>query len=281
MVFKDLGKRLLVAGIGGPVILVAAWFGGIYFFLLVTAIALVSGFEFLSLIKEKNSSPPIVLILPAIFGLCLIVYVDRIDLLVPLTATFLFFLLTIEVVKSTNNAILNVSGGLLAFFYIGGLMAFMLALRELPVALQLDYRAGGEWLVMILLAIWICDSAAYFVGSRFGKSKLAPKISPNKTIEGAIGGIVAGILTTWVCQITFAKSLSAKDALIIGGIVGVFGQLSDLVESMFKRDAGVKDTSPLLPGHGGILDRFDSEMLVMPAVYFYLLLCTFEFSFGF
>lgn len=271
MAFKDLGKRLLVAGIGGPVILVAAWFGSIYFFLLVTAIALVSGFEFLSLIKEKNSSPSVVLILSAIFVLCLIVFVDRIDLLIPITAIFLFFLLAIEVVKSANNVILNVSGGLLTFFYIGGLMAFMLALRELPATLQLDYRAGGEWLVMILLAIWICDSAAYFVGSRFGKNLLAPKISPNKTIEGAIGGIAAGILTTWVCQMTFVKSLSVQDALIIGLIVGVFGQLSDLFESMFKRDAGVKDTSPLLPGHGGILDRFDSEMLVMPAVYFYLL----------
>lgn len=271
MVFKNLGKRLLVAGIGGPLIIAAAWFGKIYFLLLVIAIAIISAYEFIILIQKKKSYPSKILAISAVFSLCCIVYYNRIDLFLPLTSLFLFLALFTEIFRPSNNSILNVSGALLTYLYVGGLMAFMVALRELPSQLSLDYMAGGEWMVMILLAIWICDSAAYFTGSRFGKHKLAPTISPNKTIEGAIGGGVAGLLTTWICQITFVKSLSLQDALLIGAIVGVLGQLGDLVESMFKRDAGVKDTSPLLPGHGGILDRFDSEMLVMPAVYFYLL----------
>ncbi|MFQ5628437.1 MAG: phosphatidate cytidylyltransferase [bacterium] len=271
MAFKDLGKRLLVAGVGGPLIIAAAWFGKIYFFLLVAAIAIISANEFIHLLKQKKSYPPLILTLPAVFSLCVIVYFNRFGLIIPLIASLVFFALLTEIFRPANNAVLNVSGVLTTFLYIGGLMSFMIALRELPTYLQLDYMAGGEWLVTILLAIWICDSAAYFVGSRFGKHKLAAKISPNKTIEGAIGGIVAGLLTTWICQMAFAKSLSLQDALVIGLITGVFGQMSDLVESMFKRDAGVKDTSSLLPGHGGVLDRFDSEMLVVPAVYFYLL----------
>ena len=272
MAYKDLGKRLLVAGAGGPLIIAAAWFGKIYFFILAAAIASISANEFILLLNQKKSYPLQTLMLPAVISLCVIVYFNRFGLIIPLMALLVFIALLTEIFRSTNNAVLNISGSLLTFLYIGGLMSFMIALRELPILLQLDdYRAGGEWLVTILLAIWICDSAAYFVGSRFGKHKLAAQISPNKTIEGAIGGIGGGILTTWLCQITFAKSLSLQDALTIGAIVGVLGQLGDLVESMFKRDAGVKDTSPLLPGHGGVLDRFDSEMLVAPAVYFYLL----------
>lgn len=269
MAFKDIGKRLWVAVIAGPLVIAAAWLGGNVFFVLATLITLVSAYEFGAMLEKKNSFPPIFLTLPAIFALCLIVYLQRIELFVPLTTSLLIAALVVEIVRPANNALLNVSGTLITYLYIGGLMAYMIALRELPVQLGLDYQIGGQWIVLLFLAIWICDSAAYFVGSRFGKRKLAPMTSPNKTVEGALGGVAGGLLATWSCQLTFATSLSATDVVVIGLIVGVLGQASDLVESLFKRDAGVKDTSPLLPGHGGILDRFDSEMLVMPAVYLY------------
>lgn len=271
LAFKDIGKRVLVAAVGGPLVVAAAWFGGLSFLTLVILIILGAATEFNQLLTHKNSSPIRPLVLIALLGLCLIVYLQKFSLILPLTTLLLIVAITAEAGRPANNALLNVAGTLLTYAYIGGLMVYMIALRELPSLVGLDYQIGGQWLVTLLLAIWICDSAAYFVGSRFGKRKLAPRLSPNKTIEGALGGVAGGVLATWGCQLTFASSLTSADVVVLGLIVGVLGQLSDLIESLFKRDAGVKDTSSLLPGHGGILDRFDSEMLVMPVVYFYFL----------
>ena len=128
---------------------------------------------------------------------------------------------------------------------------------------------GGKLIILLLLSIWICDSAAYIAGSRFGRHKLFSRVSPNKTVEGTLFGFLFALATAFACQMTFINELSLTQALVIGGICGSFGQLSDLVESLLKRDAGVKDSSNLIPGHGGILDRFDSEILVAPLVYFY------------
>ena len=108
------------------------------------------------------------------------------------------------------------------------------------------------------------------LGSKFGKHKLFPRVSPNKTVEGTAFGFFFALLTAYISQLTFLPEISLVDALVIGVICGSFGQASDLIESLFKRDAGVKDASNLIPGHGGVLDRFDSEILVAPVVYFYL-----------
>ncbi len=270
MAYKNLGKRVLVAGIGGPVVLAASWFGGVAFFILVLAIALLASWEFLKLLEKKGSFPAKAWVGLATLAVCALSFFQSNNLLLPTLLTFILGLLLIELMRAENNALLNVAGGLLAFFYLAFLYAFLIAVRELPRTKGMPYRAGGEWIVLILFTIWLCDTAAYFVGSRFGRHKLAPQTSPNKTVEGAVGGIVGGILTAWICQALFARSLAAVDALVIGAIVGILGQASDLVESRFKRDAGVKDTSSILPGHGGILDRFDSQLMSVPVIYFYL-----------
>ena len=127
--------------------------------------------------------------------------------------------------------------------------------------------AGGRYLIMLLGAIWLCDTAAYSAGSKLGRHKLAPQISPNKTIEGAVAGLITSFISFVVLGWIFLPELSLTMALASGAIVGVFGQLGDLVESRFKRDAGVKDTSSILPGHGGLLDRFDSLIFVSPFLY--------------
>jgi phosphatidate cytidylyltransferase len=152
-----------------------------------------------------------------------------------------------ELIKMTKKhenlriaGVLYVVCGFLAFIGIRG--------ESLSVAL---------W---IIVTIWLTDSAAYFVGKYYGRHKLAPKISPKKTWEGSIGGLVAGILTT----IAFIHWLdySFGYALFLGVLISVVGQIGDLVESFVKRRCGVKDSGNLLPGHGGILDRFDSLLLV-------------------
>ena len=270
MVYKNLGQRLLVAGIGGPLVVAAAWFGGYFFFALVVGITLLASHEFLAMLKAKGSAPLKGWLYLAAVVVLWLAFRQQFQWITPATIVFLLGLLIFELFRSPNNALLNTAGGLLAYFYLAMLYAFMLAVRELPARADLPYRAGGEWILLILFSIWVCDTAAYFTGSRFGKHKLAPQISPNKTIEGALGGLAGGMLTAVLCQWAFAGSLRPGQALAIGAIVGVFGQMSDLVESQFKRDAGVKDTSSLLPGHGGILDRFDSQLLAVPVIYLYL-----------
>jgi len=133
-----------------------------------------------------------------------------------------------------------------------------------------DYFSGGYLIISIFITIWICDSAAFFLGTAFGKHKLFPRVSPKKSWEGSIAGFIFALLTMIALKYIILYSFSFVDALITGIIIGSVGQIGDLVESLIKRDAGVKDSSNLIPGHGGIFDRFDSLMLSSPVIYLYL-----------
>ncbi|RMF57151.1 MAG: phosphatidate cytidylyltransferase [Calditrichaeota bacterium] len=184
-------------------------------------------------------------------------------------------LLLYELFRNAVGPILNVATTLMGVFYVAFTLGFLLLVRELPGQVGVGYNVGGLVVILIFLAIWICDSAAYILGSRLGRHKLFERVSPNKTVEGTAFGFLFALLTAYVCQKTFLAELPLVHALAIGGICGSVGQLSDLVESLFKRDARVKDASQLIPGHGGILDRFDSEILTAPVVYLYLVFVAF------
>jgi phosphatidate cytidylyltransferase len=121
---------------------------------------------------------------------------------------------------------------------------------------------------------WSCDTAAYGVGRAFGRRKLAPTLSPKKSVEGAMGGLAASIAAGLIARLWFAPYLTLLDALLLGALVGFFAQVGDLVESLLKRDAATKDSSGLIPGHGGALDRFDSLLFAAPIVYYYLVFRT-------
>jgi phosphatidate cytidylyltransferase len=168
------------------------------------------------------------------------------------------------------NAVLGLGVAFLGIVYVPLLSSFLLLVRGLPDGMAGSSAFGGKWLILLFATIWSCDTAAYFVGKSLGKHKLAPVISPNKTIEGAVGGIIGGFAAAYLCQGTFFREALPKDALVVGMVVGVIGQLGDLVESMLKRDAQVKDSSAIIPGHGGVLDRFDSLLFTLPCIYYYL-----------
>jgi phosphatidate cytidylyltransferase len=122
----------------------------------------------------------------------------------------------------------------------------------------------------VFIAVWMCDSAAYFCGRAWGKHKLFPRVSPNKSWEGAAAGFLAAVGAFMAARSLALPYMTPGTAVVCGIIVGVFGQAGDLAESLLKRDAGVKDSSALIPGHGGVLDRFDSLLFVSPLVFVYL-----------
>lgn len=134
--------------------------------------------------------------------------------------------------------------------------------------LRLAFPGDLGWKVVLThcLIIWAGDSGAYYLGSRFGRHRLAPQVSPKKSWEGVIGGVVGSFFAVWVCRVVFFPELGWAPALALAALLSVLAPLGDLVESLFKRDVGVKDSSTVLPGHGGFLDRTDSLFFAAPFV---------------
>ena len=188
---------------------------------------------------------------------------EFLTLLVPI-----FFTLS-ELTKNKPNALANIGVGILGVMYIGLFSTSLIGIRELYPE-SIVYGRGGALVVGLLVTIWLCDSAAYFIGSAYGKHKLFPRVSPKKSWEGAIAGFVFSILSMIVLKEFYIEFLSLTNAIIIGALIGSVGQVGDLIESLFKRDSGVKDSSSLIPGHGGVFDRFDSLLFTAPFVYLYL-----------
>ena len=165
---------------------------------------------------------------------------------------------------------------LFGVLYVGWLSAHLVLLRELPWRAGMPYADGASYVLLAFLLTWSCDTAAYTVGRIFGRTRPWTRISPRKSVEGAIGGLVAAVVAAFVGRAWFAPFLSLLDAAVLGLGVGVFAQVGDLVESMLKRDARHGDSSDIIPGHGGVLDRFDSLYFAAPLVFYYLKIVVFR-----
>ena len=269
MALGNTTQRVLVSLVAIPVIIAASYFGGIYFFLFTAGIAVVSFYEFSRFVKNKsvyvNTGTGIVFILLLLVNE-FFHYLDIYYLILALTV----FLTLVELFRNKGSAILNIGTTLLGILYIGFFADALLAIRELYPRIEYLYDRGGFLIISILAAIWICDSAAFFGGTSLGKHKLFPRVSPKKSWEGAIFGFIFSILTMLLAKVIILDFLSWTTVVILGIIIGIIGQLGDLVESLFKRDAGVKDSSGLIPGHGGIFDRFDSLLYTAPVILLYL-----------
>ena len=165
---------------------------------------------------------------------------------------------TILRLKDVKEAFPSVVFSFFGLFYTSVLLSH---------ALLLD-RLGREYIILLLLTVWGVDTFAYYTGRRIGRRRLAPVVSPGKTLEGAAGGLVGGILVSFTGGFLLLEDPSFSHLLVAGLGVGVVGQVGDLAESLYKRWAGVKDSSRLIPGHGGILDRIDSLLLTLPFFYY-------------
>ncbi len=181
-----------------------------------------------------------------------------------LTGSFLVFsLVFLARYQNLSRVILELGQIVVGWLYIPLLMSYFAALHGV--------EHGRIWVLLVLMATMVCDSCAYFVGTALGRHRLYPQISPKKSIEGALGGFVGSVLCASVVIPWLIPDASLSRAVVVGALVGVFGQLGDLFESMVKRSADSKDSGALFPGHGGMLDRLDSLLFTFPCVYFCLL----------
>ena len=181
-------------------------------------------------------------------------------LLVSFIGLFLYFLTTAE--RHAQNLKAHFDEFVFMIFttvYVVVFMSFLPLVRKGP--------NGIKWLLLFLLINWVGDVAAYFIGKKYGKQKLYPLISPGKTVEGAMGGLVGSVLVALIFKFAFFRDLSFVGVIFTSLFVGLFAQIGDLCESFFKRSYGIKDSGQILPGHGGMLDRFDGVLFTLPIMY--------------
>lgn len=269
MVVGNTAQRVIVAIITIPLIIALCYFGKIYFFLFTAGIGLISYYEFHLLAKNKGAFTNLLIGLIAV--LCILI--GSYNHVTNYYSWFIIIVLVVtlyELFRNIGSAINNIGATLFGIMYIGMFTSTLISIREKYSAPGNLYEQGGYIIIALLASIWLCDSAAFFIGIRFGKHKLFPRISPKKSWEGAIAGFVFSVLTMIVAKFFVLDFFQWTTIIALGIIVGIVGQIGDLVESMLKRDAGVKDSSALIPGHGGIFDRFDSLLYTAPVIFLYL-----------
>lgn len=266
MSISNTATRIIVSVIAIPAIVLACYFGEYYFFAFVLGIGIISYYEFWLFVKNKEINANLIVGIISV-GMIITNSYKSFIAYYPLLITILLVLTIIELFRNKNSAIINLGTTLLGIFYFGLFASALLSMREMY---QVDYTQGGLLIISIFASIWICDSAAFFGGTALGKHNLFPRVSPNKSWEGAIFGLLFSVIAMVISKVIFLNFLSWFDVITIGLIVGIIGQIGDLIESLFKRDAGVKDSSTFIPGHGGIFDRFDSLLYTAPAVLLYI-----------
>ena len=274
----SLPARVLSAVIFLPLLVLVAWLGGVGYLIFTLLVVGLGLREFYLLLEAKGLSPHWK---SGMFA----------GLLLPVAAYLrartqrfeewhgdAFFTVLIGAILlaelrrgAGKQAVANSAATFLGVLYIAWLGTHLVALRELPRAFDRPYAEGMSFALLPFFLTWICDTAAYAVGRAIGRTKLMPSISPQKSVEGSVAGLVVAVAAAFGARAWFAPYLTPLDAVALGVLVGVFGQLGDLVESLLKRDVETKDSSKLIPGHGGVLDRFDSLLFTAPIVYYYLI----------
>jgi phosphatidate cytidylyltransferase len=264
---SNLSQRVLVALLGIPLVVSATTYGSWPLFLFVILVQGLLLYEWQQLSLALQSRPFLPTLILCVVGIDLAVFFSFDSSFLNLAYGAFLLMLLIEVFRDLRQPLRNLGISALFLVYV----AVPLALWTQFGSLQVSERYGAIGpLTTLLVATWICDSAAYFIGRTMGRHKLYAAASPNKTIEGAMAGLLFSGLVLPVMSWCGWAEPSWHDFVILPLIVGVAGQLGDLLESLMKREAQVKDTSQLLPGHGGLLDRFDSLLLSSPLFFLYL-----------
>jgi len=261
--------RVAVILVGVPCLYLITLRGGLFFLILVDLIILLGLREFYVLMRAKGYQP-----FEALGYFCALAiswYAWRQGVGVPLILTGSLLLIMVRELfrQDMSKSLAHIAVTIFGIMYIGWMGSHLVMLRQLPVALGVDDNIGARLVFFAALLTWANDTGAYLFGVAIGRHKLIPRISPNKTVEGAVGGLLVAGFCGWLCSKGLTPFLTPLAATVVGLAIGVTAQLGDLVESMIKRDAGIKDSAELIPGHGGVLDRFDSLLFTVPVLYYY------------
>ncbi len=257
-------KRWISGLILGPALILLILFTPPWFFLLFILLIICQGLrEFYAL--SSPEIPPKEMGVGVILGVLWAVALYSPDLrcfLSVLTLTLLgFSIWALFQPGEFPLRVQRVSRHLLGLSYIALLLAHFVLMRRMD--------AGRFLILFTLVAVYFGDTTAFYVGRAYGKRKLAPHISPGKTVEGGLGAVAGSVAGAVISKFIFFPQLPLPHAFLLGGIAGAIGQLGDLWESLLKRSAHVKDSGALIPGHGGLLDRIDSVLFAAPVVYYY------------
>jgi len=271
-----LKRRVITALWGIPLVTAIVWFGEPWFTALMAIWGLLAAFEFYRMVAASKVPPltyfglvwTLLFILSRNSGLLSLLEPHfNLDLLIPflLTSAVVLSLIWLLVRPQKEGAFASwvwTMGGIL---YVGWLLSYLVAMRGLD--------DGRNWVFFALFTTWASDTCAFGIGKNLGRHKLAPRVSPGKTWEGVVGGIFGAVVMSilFFTPTPFRLPLIHWQAILLGLLVSVFGQLGDLVESLLKRNMGVKESSKLIPGHGGILDRMDSIVFAGIVVYYYVI----------
>ncbi|WP_428897975.1 phosphatidate cytidylyltransferase [Parelusimicrobium proximum] len=264
--------RIITALIGIPVVIAAIHFGGLVYMAFVGALILLCLYEYGLILKAGKK--PVHMVSLVIFGIfmAVVAIIGRTNIpltlpdnLYPFAISLVIFGVFFVEVLTPNRSLERVAFTFFGVFLIPWSLAHLINIRDIP-----QY---GEYLTLLMiLTVWICDTMAYFVGRAIGKHKMNKEVSPKKSWEGAIGGtIFAAAGAVALVKLFLPTLFNTYQAIAVGLVIAVVGQVSDLAESVIKRSTGVKDSSNLLPGHGGFLDRFDSYLLLAPVFYYMVL----------
>ena len=264
-------NRTIINVIGIPVITYLLWYGGLPFALFILLVMMIAIYEFYQLTTTKDQSP--LKIFGYLFTFLLAAYYYMLPTGLygePLSyffSTTIIILFLFEMRRNIKNSTKNIAITIFGVLYIPLLLGTIIALRNL------DSTHHTNFTICMILSIWMCDSAAYVFGLKWGTKKILPRVSPNKSWVGSIAGLSSTFFIFSIFKEQgFLPNISSIDVFALALITGFFGQAGDFSESLIKRDLGVKDSGKILLGHGGVLDRFDSIIFSSPLTYTYLTL---------
>jgi phosphatidate cytidylyltransferase len=254
-----------------PLLILLARAGGIVFWLFVALEVTLGITEFYRMMRGRGLNPFQPLGVFAALALLWVSYQPHTSHVGFLATAVLLLVLALELRRpQARQRVEDIAVTSFGVLYVGWLSAHFVLLRELPRQVGGDYATGASYVLLAFFLTWSCDTGAYAVGRTLGRIRPWKHISPRKSLEGALGGLSFAVAAAFIARQWFAPYLGVSDALALGLGVGLFAQVGDLVESLLKRDSDHGDSSNLIPGHGGVLDRFDSLYFAAPMVYYYL-----------